>query len=366
MSSSDPAVRAGALLSVGVRGAVPGDPRLESDLDVCAAVGVGSVVLFDVDVPRYRALLAQGAAPDDARRLATRNVESPDQVAALCAHLRARLGDGLVILVDQEGGAVARLRPERGFGATLPSAAAFARLSPAERVAASRRQARELAELGFDGNLAPVVDLAVRADGPLARKERTFDADPRVVAACARDLVAGHRAEGLVTCLKHFPGLGSPELDTHLARPVLGDAYDPDRELHPYRALLADPEPPEMVMASHAVWAAVDPDRPSSASPAVLGGVLRGELGFRGVIATDSLDMGGAGEGSVPAAVDALVAGADLLMDAVNLDGPPEGVDHPARALAEALVEAVESGALEGGWPEVDRRAARVRGLRRR
>lgn len=366
MPATDSVLRAGALLSVGVRGAVPGDSRLEADLDVCAAAGVGSVVLFDVDVPRYRALLADGHDEDAARWTASRNVESPDQVRALCGYLRSRLGDDLVILVDQEGGAVSRLRSERGFQAPLPSAADLARLDPVDRRAAVRRQAQELASLGLDGNLAPVVDLARRPEGPLAVRGRTFGADADTVIECARDVVAGHRAEGLATCLKHFPGLGSAALDSHHARPVLDDTYDPGVELAPYRTLLADPDPPEMVMASHAVWPTVDAERPASASPAVLRGVLRGELGFEGVIATDSLDMAGAGAGSVQAAVEALLAGADLLMDAVNLGGPEGGVDHPARALAEAVVEAVESGALAGGWGEIDRRGARVRELRRR
>ncbi|MBT8336452.1 MAG: hypothetical protein KJO11_07605, partial [Gemmatimonadetes bacterium] len=231
---------------------------------------------------------------------------------------------------------------------------------------AARRQARELAALGIDGNLAPVVDVQRRSDGPLAAKGRLFGGDADLVIACARDVVVAHRAEGLASCLKHFPGLGSADLDSHRARPVLDGDYDAAVELAPYRALLSDEVPPEMVMAAHAVWRAVDPERPASASPRVLRDVLRGELGFDGVIATDSLDMEGAGEGgSVPAAVAALEAGADLLMDAVNLTGPSEGLPHPARKLAEALAEAVESGRVEGGWDAVERSARRVRGLRR-
>jgi beta-N-acetylhexosaminidase len=345
---------------------VPGDPRLEADLDVCTSAGVGSIVLFDVDVPRYRALVDEGADPADARWRADRNVLSPGQVRTLCGYLRARLGQDLVILVDQEGGEVARLRAERGFEHTLPSPAEFARLRPADRRDAARRQARELAGLGIDGNLAPVVDVQRRPDGPLAAKGRLFGAEPEHVVACARDVVVAHRAEGVATCLKHYPGLGSADLDTHAARPLLGDAYDADVELAPYRMLLADAVPPEMVMAAHAVWLEIDPDRPASASPRVLRDVLRGRLGFGGVISTDSLDMAGAGEGgSIPAAVAALEAGADLLMDAVNLSGPAEGSPHPAGRMAEALADAVESGRVEGGWEAVDRSARRVRGLRR-
>ncbi len=366
MNTPRPVSRCGALLSVGVRGAAAGDPELEADLEVCAAAGVGSVVLFDVDVPRYRAALAAGAPDDEARAAAERNVRSPSQVEALCRYLRSRLGAELVILVDQEGGNVARLRPERGFADCLPSAADFARRPSAEQFDLARRQARTLASVGIDGNLAPVVDLGRRPAGPLAAKGRTFAGDPEAVTRCARIVVEGHRAEGVATCLKHFPGLGSADLDSHVARPRLGPDYDPDLELAPYRAFVTSTSGPDMIMAAHVIWPALDPDRPASASSAALTGILRDQWGFRGVVATDSLDMGGAGaEGSVPAAVASLVAGADLLMDAVNLGGPAEGVPHPALKLAEALTDAVESGALEGGWAEVDRRAHRVRELRR-
>lgn len=358
--------RAGALLCVGVRGARAGDPRLESDLDLCASVGVGSVVLFDVDVPRYRALVQEGTAAEEARVAAVRNVVSPAQLRALCAHLRDRLGEEVVILVDQEGGSVARLREERGFRATLPAPTAFAALPPADRRAAVAAQARELAETGFDGNLAPVIDLATHPEGPLAARGRTFAADPDVVVACAREVMEAHRAMGLASCLKHFPGLGSATLDTHHARLVLDETFDAELHLAPWRTLLADARPPEMVMASHAVWPAVDAERPVSLSHAALTGVLRGEMGYEGVIATDSLDMAGAGSDSVDAAVAALRAGADLLMDAVNLGGPPDGVEHPARRMAEAIVEAVEGGVVEGGWAEVEKRAGRIRALRRR
>jgi beta-N-acetylhexosaminidase len=369
MSTNDPLARCGALLSVGVRGTAAGDARLEADLDLCAAVGVGSVVLFDIDVPRFRAAKAEGAEDREARLAAERNVQSPQQLRALCAHLRHRLGDHLLILIDQEGGAVARLRPERGFEACLPSAAIFATWTPWQRREAARRQAREIAGLGIDGNLAPVVDLGVRPDGPLVLKGRTFGAHAEAVVECARDVIRAHHEEGVVTCLKHFPGLGSATLDTHLALPVLGEEFDAHSELAPYRALLGGVDAPAMVMAAHAVWTDIDAARPASASYAVLTGVLRGELGFTGVIATDSLDMAGAapdGGGPVRAAVASMCAGADLLMDAVNLGGPPEGRLHPAGQLAAALAEAVESGAVEGGFEEVDRRAARVRSLRRR
>lgn len=359
--------RAGALLAVGLRGALPGDPSLEADLEVCARAGVGAVVLFDVDVPAYRAARRRGLADREARWSAPRNVTGPGQLTTLVGYLRSRLGRDLVVMVDQEGGNVARLGRDRGFSDTLPSAAEFAALSGPEQRALARRQARVLARLGVDVNLAPVVDLAVRGDGPLAGQGRSFGRDPRKVTGCAQIIVEAHRESGIASCLKHFPGLGSVAADTHEALPVLDGTYDATLELAPYRELIQGPRPPEMIMAGHVVWPARDPSRPASRSRAVLTDLLRGELGFEGVVATDSLDMGGAIDGgsALDVAAEALGAGADAVMYAANLSDADFEGGHPALRLATALARAVDQGAIEGGWREVEARATRLRALRR-
>lgn len=364
--TNDEIRRAGALLTVGLRGAMPGDPALEADLDVCAKAGVGGVILFDVDVPAYRAALGRGMAPRDARWAATRNITGPGQLTSLVGYLRSRLGPDLVVMVDQEGGPVSRLRPERGFHGTLPSAARFAALGGSEQRSAARAQAEALASLGIDVNLAPVVDLAVLPDGPLAARERTFGDDPRRVTGCARAILEANRASGVASCLKHFPGLGTVPEDTHEVLPILDGIYDPKRELAPYRELIQGPSPPEMVMAAHLLWPHRDPERPASRSSVALTDVLRDELGFEGVVATDSLDMGAVLDGTTPegAVVEALTAGADALLYAANLSEHEFADGHPALRLATALARAVDDGALSGGWAEVEARRERIRGLR--
>jgi beta-N-acetylhexosaminidase len=360
--------RAGALLTVGLRGCRPGDPVLESDLDVCVRAGVGGVILFDVDVPAYRAALGRGAGPAEARWSARRNITGPGQLSTLIGYLRTRLGDDLVVMIDQEGGHVSRLRPELGFAGTLPTADVFASLSGWERSAAALAQAELLSSLGIDVNLAPVVDVAVDPESAVVARERSFGRDPRQVLGCAQAVIAAHRGAGVASCLKHFPGLGSVVADTHERLPTLDGRYDAACELAPYRELIQGPHAPEMVMAAHVVWPDRDPERPASRSPAVLTGVLRDELGFDGVVATDSLDMGAAQEGigAEAALVEALAAGADVLLYAANLRVDDFDSGHPALRLARAVAQAVERGLVPGGWDAVEARRERLSALRRK
>lgn len=360
--------RAGALLAVGLRGAVPGDDHLEADLDVCAEAGVGGVILFDVDVAAFRRAVAAGTPADEARWRAERNVRSPGQLKTLVRYLRSRLGDDLVVMIDQEGGAVARLRAERGFTGTLVSAQEFGRLSGPAQQDAARQQAVALADLGIDVNLAPVVDLTRQPEARIALQQRSFGDDVRRVTACAQTVIGAQARAGVGSCLKHFPGLGSIVADTHDdGLPVLSDGFDRTLELAPYRELIQGPRPPEMVMAAHVSWPEVDAVHPVSRSRAALTDVLRSELGFEGVIATDSLDMGAALADGVTieeAAIESLAAGADLLLHAVNLSDDAFAHGHPALALATAVAQAVDDGALDGGWSELEPRTARVRALR--
>lgn len=372
-------MRVGRLLVTGVRGAVPGDPQLEADLDCCARIGVGGILLFDVDVPTWRRAVARGVDPDEARWQAERNIRSPGQLKTLIGYLRERLGADILVLVDQEGGSVARLRPERGFRQALPSAAEFAARSGTEQRTLADRQARELAELGIDVNLAPVIDVGHEPEAVLVGQQRVLGHEPRRVLASAQAVIDAHSAAGVHTCVKHFPGLGSVRRDTHQMQARLDERYDRAAELAPYRELISGPRPPAMVMAAHVIWPEVDPGRVVSQSRAALQGVLRDELGFEGVIATDSLDMAGADGSSAEqaatrpasdspqvAAVRALEAGADLLIHAANLRDGDFDDGHPIERVARALTAAVEAGRVLGGWGEIDRRAECVHALRAR
>lgn len=351
----------GRLLCVGLRGDRPGDPRLEQDLAECREAGIGAVILFDVDLPTRRRLEGEGIDEEEARRRAVRNVSGPEQLADLIAHLRARLGEDLLVCVDQEGGRVARLAPDRGFDAD-PSAAEFAALDEAARATAARRQARQLRRLGFDLNFAPCVDLALEEASPIiAGSGRAYGRDPQSVVAAARVVRDAHLEAGVGCCLKHFPGHGSARGDTHQGLVDITGSWQRDEELAPYRELLGPGG--VAVMVAHVLHRDLDPDRPASLSPAVIDGLLRGELGFDGVVVTDSIDMRAIADahGAGEAAVRALLAGADLVVDGFNLDDRER---HPAAGLVGALAGALDEGRLPSS--RVEQSLRRLEALRAR
>ena len=353
----------GRLLCVGVRGAVPGDPRLERDLDACAVAGVGAVILFDVDVPEWRRRCAHGEDEEQARRGAVRNVVDAEQLRGLIAHLRARLGDDLLVAVDQEGGRVARLHPRRGFEPD-PSAVEFAALAPAARRAAAARHAERLRTLGFDLDFAPCVDLALDPDNAIvAGLERAYGADPARVIACARTVLEAHRSAGVAACLKHFPGHGSGRADSHLGAVDVTATWQRDRELAPYHALAS--RPGLAVMVAHVDHHGLDPERPASLSSAVVEGLLRGAVGFGGVVVSDAVDMRAITRRWTPeeATVLAVDAGVDLVVHGFNFDQDPDD-PHPAPALVEALHRALDEGRIRGGRMRVEASLRRLERLR--
>ncbi len=330
---------AGGRLMVGFRGSGPEEPGFCEDIDACREAGVGGVILFDVDVPAMRAAIKAGVPAADARARATRNIRSRAQLRELVGLLREILGAELLIAIDQEGGAVARLGPGRGF-APAPSAAEFARMTPVEQAAAAAELVRPLAAAGICVNFAPCVDLALAKEGGIARAGRAFGADPEQVIACGQRVLEAHAAAGVTACLKHFPGHGSAAADSHEALPDITQAHR-EAELAPYRALRAP-----MVMTGHLLHRRLDPQLPASLSPAVTTTLLRGDIGFEGVIVTDSLDMRAIRDRwSAPeAALLALRAGADLALDAHNLTSARA---CEAVAMRDAIARAARDGDLD-------------------
>jgi beta-N-acetylhexosaminidase len=345
--SLDPLI--GRLIWVGVRGGGPGDPTLEAELDRCARAHAGGVILFDVDVPERDRLRGEGLAEAEARAGAPRNILAPEQARGLVRSLRARLGSGLIVSVDQEGGLVSRLGPARGFPAS-PSPRDYAAMPDDRRLDAARTLAGSVASVGIDLNLAPCVDVAVNPDGPgHTALGRSFGRDPARVAALAGEQIDAMHAAGVSCCLKHFPGHGSARGDTHLGLVDITETFDEAAELAPYRTLLGPARPcagaPDAVMISHLVHRGYDADRPASLSAAVVTGLLRGRLGFDGLVLTDSLDMRAVADrfGAGEAAVLALEAGADVALEANNLS---ERIPCPAPEIHRAIRSAVDDGRL--------------------
>lgn len=243
--------------------------------------------------------------------LFARNIDTPEQVRALCADMREAVGRDAPITIDQEGGRVQRLRGPR-WREWLPPLEHVRRAGDhAEKAMYLRYRiiADELRALGVDSNCAPMVDVATGATHAFLQN-RCYGFDAAAVARIGRAVAGGMLAGGVLPVLKHIPGHGRAVVDSHFDLPVVAD--DPDTlrasDFAPFRALNDLP----MGMTAHLVYAALD-DRPATLSPRVMG-LIRDEIGFDGLIMTDDISMK-ALSGPLPAlSRAALEAGCDVIL----------------------------------------------------
>jgi beta-N-acetylhexosaminidase len=314
-------------------------------------VGVPGPVLDDATRRTLEQLHAGGVV------LFRRNIGTPADVAALTAALHALPSDP-VIAIDHEGGRVMRLRePFTPF----PAAARIgATRDPTIAHEVGRAMAAELAAVGIDLNFAPVLDVHSNPANPVIG-DRAFGSDPGLVRDMGIALMRGLLDRGVIPCGKHFPGHGATDKDSHLELPVVRRSRREleQTELVPFRAAIAAGIP--MLMSAHVLYPALDADHPATLSATILSGLLRDELGFDGVIASDDLHMraitdhGGLGD----AAVATLAAGADVLLVCQDL---PKAV-----LVADAIEHAVHSGTMRADRVEAAaERVSRLRAARRR
>jgi beta-N-acetylhexosaminidase len=246
-----------------------------------------------------------------------RNLEDPEQIQRLTRSLQ-ELNTPLPLLVciDQEGGRVWRLPPAFTF---FPEAQALGN-ADADSLAHSAAKviAEELAAVGIHLNFAPVLDLHTNPKNPVIG-DRSLGSDPLSVGCLARSILLSFRAHGIAGCGKHFPGHGDTDLDSHKTLPTV--SMDQRRlsavEMSPYRILARDARKPlELIMTAHVHYPALDPGRPATLSAKILRGILRGQIGFEGLVVTDDMEMGAITEtyGPDEASLLAFRAGADLLM----------------------------------------------------
>ena len=279
-----------------------------------------------------------------------RNIENREQLRRLTDELRALDGrTDLPILIDQEGGRVARMKsPEWPL---FPSGAAFDALydrAPASAIEAARLNAMALAimlaEVGITVDCLPLLD--VRQPGASdVIGDRALGSEPMRVAALGRAILGGLQAGGVVGIVKHIPGHGRALLDTHEALPTVTAA---DRELQTDLAPFAALRDAAMAMTCHVIFEAWDPDRPATLSPVVIDSVIRQRIGFHGLLMTDDLDMK-ALSGDVPSrAADAIAAGCDI---ALNCWGKMDDMIGIANALDP--ISTVSLARLEGAMDRI-------------
>jgi len=285
-----------------------------------AIVGIAGLVLDLDEVALFRRLPPAGVI------LFARNVGDPDQLRALTAGLHAVLPAGAVIAVDQEGGRVARLRPP-GWMAH-PAAGRIGALHALDAAAGLRAAwltgaliGAECAAAGFGLVCAPVLDLRVPGAHDVVG-DRSYGADPAVVAQLGRAAADGLMAAGVQPVVKHAPGHGRALVDSHLALPSVPPDQDLTDDMHPF---VVNADLPWM-MTAHLLYPGLDADRPGTLSPAVIEQAIRGRIGFEGVLVSDGLEMRALDGTPGELAAEAVAAGCDLALHCTGALADSEAV----------------------------------------
>ncbi len=265
------------MLVVGFRGTTPQELEQESmgAKYYIQTLGVGGVCLFNIDVP--------------SGRTEPRNIVSPEQLRTLTAYLHSLSDTPLMISIDQEGGNITRLREDYGFPATVT--AQYLGTQPVDStIKYSHITAKTLVENLINVNFAPCIDVNVNPDSPaIGARGRSYSSDPDEVTKYAGTWIDGHHDFGILTAAKHFPGHGSAAADSHLGMTDVTNTWQ-EYELQPYRDLI-DSGKLDMVMTSHVFNQNLDSEYPASMSKAMIDGILRKQLGYRGLVISDDLNM---------------------------------------------------------------------------
>lgn len=285
---------------------------------------VGGVILFDYDIPS---------------KSTKRNVKSPAQVKSLIEGLGKKVKTPLFVAVDQEGGKINRLKTKYGF----PKIASAEYLGTLDNLDSTKYHAtlnaNNLKELGFNLNFAPVVDLDINPDNPVIGKyERSFSKEADIVIKHSEEWIKAHHKAGILSTLKHFPGHGSSDADSHKGVTDITN-YWSEKELVPFKEVLAM-EHSVGVMTAHVLNNQLDTVYPATMSDKVISKILRDDWKFDGLIFSDDLQMKAVNEiypfetiieKSIQAGVDVLVFGNNLEYD--------EAIPEKAVAIITKLVE---------------------------
>lgn len=270
-----------------------------------------------------------------------KNMQSPQQLHDYIASMQSHAKIPLLVTMDEEGGLVDRLGSHQFFP-PLPAAQTLGESGqPALATQAGDQAAQEMLAMGINTDLAPVVD--VRGPDGSVETTRLYGSTPGVVTTFAGAYLDALQSHGVIGTLKHWPGIGDVTLDPHKTLPTITASTSQLQSQHfaPFKALLS--HQPGMIMVTHVIVQAIDPQMPATLSPKVVDGVLRGQLGYDGVVMTDSLYMQGiAIHYDLPeAGVLAVIAGDDLLEGAFNAPS--------MAAMIAALKAAIASGRISVG-----------------
>ena len=315
-----------------------------------AIVGIGGPVLEPAEAALFRGLPPAGVI------LVARNIQDPAQLRRLTDALRAVLPPGAVVAVDQEGGRVARLRPPHWLA---HSAAGRIGALHARDADAGLRAAwltgvligAESAAAGIGLVCAPVLDLRVSGAHDVVG-DRSYGADPGAVAQLGRAAAHGLLAAGVLPVAKHAPGHGRALVDSHLALPAVPADQDLADDIHPFAANADLP----WMMTAHLLYPGLDAALPGTLSPVVIGRIIRGRIGFKGVLVSDDLAMRALDGTPAALAAQAVAAGCDLALHCTGaladteavLDGVPPASSAALARMAAGLAQA------DAAWRPLD------------
>ncbi len=292
-------------------------------------LNLGGIILFDYDT---------------ANKSSVRNISASNQVKKLISDIKTLTKKSLLVAVDAEGGYVNRLKTKYGY-ITIPSALEMGTkndVKETEKIGADL--GKQLSELGFNMDFAPVLDVNVNPTNPvIGNLERSFSDNPDIVVSQAEAFIKGLHQYNIITAAKHFPGHGSSQSDSHKGLVDVTNTYQ-QKELIPYEKLIKNNQL-DLVMTAHIVNTKIDPEYPATLSPLFLQNILRNQLKFQGVIVSDDMQMGAISQnyGFSESVVKAVIAGCDLLIISNNASVFDSLAPYTAQ---EAIFKAVKQGQI--------------------
>ncbi len=292
-------------------------------------LNLGGVILFDYYVE------SQGTP---------RNITSPEQLSKLISDLKKYAKTPMLIATDVEGGYVNRLKPKYDFLPIMSAQEMGATTTTDITKIEAKKIALQLKDVGINMNFGPVLDVNVNPENPvIGYLERSFSADPVEVTNHARTFITEQNKKGVISVVKHFPGHGSSDVDSHLGLADVTNSYQ-KYEINPYIDLQKEGLL-DVVMTAHIMNKNIDPKYPATLSPNFLKKILREEIGFEGVIVSDDMHMKAISDnyGFEEAVIRAVNAGCNLLILSNNGDVYDEELAYKT---VDTIYKAVKKGEI--------------------
>lgn len=316
---------------------------LEMMIGQMIMIGIGDFNKLDKSAPIYQSIASGkvGGIILFEKNIATENTKK--QLKEVISYGQKCSPIKLLVSIDEEGGKVNRLKPKYGFSKTV-SAMHLGNLDDVDSTYRSALiTASTLSEVGFNLNYAPVLDLNINTENPVIGKlGRSYSGNPKTVSRHASAVIQAHDRMKVLTALKHFPGHGSSEKDTHLGIADVSSSWQVE-ELYPYKTLI-DSGLARIIMTAHIVNEVIAPDKlPGTLSYQTVTGLLRGFLDYDGVVVSDDMQMGAISKeyGLNEAIKLSINAGVDIVMFANNV---PDSQVVTAEEVFDLILSAVKSG----------------------